>query len=212
MSTDKARWSYRVAKRTADVVAASVGLVILSPILAGVAIAVRAKLGRPVLFRQQRPGRDGRPFMLLKFRSMLEIDQFKGRVTDADRLTSFGRTLRATSLDELPTLWNVLRGDMSVVGPRPLLMEYLERYSPEQAQRHRVRPGITGLAQVRGRNELPWEDRFRLDVQYVEIQSLALDLRILVETVRSVLAREGISHSGHVTMPPFEAAQRTETS
>ncbi|MFS2280431.1 sugar transferase [Microbacterium sp. OR21] len=190
-------------KRVLDLVSAATALVLLSPVIAAVAVAVAVRLGRPVLFAQKRPGRDGKIFTLYKFRSMRDIDPAEGLVTDADRLTPFGKLLRSTSLDELPSLWNVLRGDMSIVGPRPLLIEYLELYSPEQARRHHVRPGITGLAQVSGRNGLPWEDRFRLDVEYVERRSLALDVRVLVATVRSVVRREGISAEGHATMRKF---------
>ncbi|WP_413637623.1 sugar transferase [Microbacterium sp. OR21] len=197
------RHPYDVLKRVLDLVSAATALVLLSPVIAAVAVAVAVRLGRPVLFAQKRPGRDGKIFTLYKFRSMRDIDPAEGLVTDADRLTPFGKLLRSTSLDELPSLWNVLRGDMSIVGPRPLLIEYLELYSPEQARRHHVRPGITGLAQVSGRNGLPWEDRFRLDVEYVERRSLALDVRVLVATVRSVVRREGISAEGHATMRKF---------
>lgn len=165
---------------------------------------VRRKLGSPVLFRQVRPGLHGRPFMMVKFRTMTDERGADGELLpDAQRLTSFGRFLRATSLDELPELWNVLRGEMSLVGPRPLLMEYLPLYSPEQARRHEVRPGITGWAQVNGRNALSWEDRFKLDVWYIDHRSLWLDLRILWLTVRKVIVREGISAQGEATMPRF---------
>ncbi len=165
---------------------------------------VRRKLGSPVLFRQVRPGLHGRPFMMVKFRTMTDERGADGELLpDARRLTSFGRFLRATSLDELPELWNVLRGEMSLVGPRPLLMEYLPLYSPEQARRHEVRPGITGWAQVNGRNALSWEGRFKLDVWYVDHRSLWLDLRILWLTVRKVIVREGISAQGEATMPRF---------
>lgn len=165
---------------------------------------VRCKLGSPVLFRQVRPGLHGRPFMMIKFRTMTDERGADGELLpDARRLTSFGRFLRATSLDELPELWNVLRGEMSLVGPRPLLMEYLPLYSPEQARRHEVRPGITGWAQVNGRNALSWEERFKLDVWYVDHRSLWLDLRILWLTVRKVIVREGISAQGEATMPRF---------
>ncbi len=165
---------------------------------------VRRKLGSPVLFRQVRPGLHGRPFMMVKFRTMTDERGADGELLpDARRLTSFGRFLRATSLDELPELWNVLRGEMSLVGPRPLLMEYLPLYSPEQARRHEVRPGITGWAQVNGRNALSWEERFKLDVWYVDHRSLWLDLRILWLTVRKVIVREGISAQGEATMPRF---------
>lgn len=165
---------------------------------------VRRELGSPVLFRQIRPGLQGRPFMMIKFRTMTDKCGADGELLpDAQRLTSFGRFLRATSLDELPELWNVLRGEMSLVGPRPLLMEYLPLYSPEQARRHEVRPGITGWAQVNGRNALSWEERFKLDVWYVDHRSLWLDLRILWLTVRKVIVREGISAQGEATMPRF---------
>ncbi|MCZ8253493.1 MAG: sugar transferase [Hylemonella sp.] len=165
---------------------------------------VRRKLGSPVLFRQVRPGLHGRPFMMVKFRTMTDERGADGELLpDARRLTSFGRFLRATSLDELPELWNVLRGEMSLVGPRPLLMEYLPLYSPEQARRHEVRPGITGWAQVNGRNALSWEERFKLDVWYVDHRSLWLDLRILWLTVRKVIVREGISAQGEATMTRF---------
>lgn len=195
---------YDGLKRCLDVVSAGLALVLLSPIICGVAILVALNLGRPVLFMQTRPGMEGKPFALLKFRSMRNLDETAGLVTDAERLTPFGRALRSTSLDELPSLWNVLRGDMSVVGPRPLLVEYLPRYTPQQARRHEVRPGITGLAQASGRNALTWEQRFDLDVQYVDSRSLALDARIVLATVKSVVMREGVSQAGHVTMPRFE--------
>lgn len=165
---------------------------------------VRCRLGSPVLFRQVRPGLHGRPFRMVKFRTMTDERGADGELLpDAQRLTSFGRFLRATSLDELPELWNVLRGEMSLVGPRPLLMEYLPLYSPEQARRHEVRPGITGWAQVNGRNALSWEERFKLDIWYVDHRSLWLDLRILWLTVRKVIVREGISAQGEATMPRF---------
>lgn len=196
---------YQIAKRTIDIVASAAALVITAPLQAGIAVAVASKLGRPVLFRQQRPGKDGIPFTLLKFRTMLPIDEAKGLISDKDRLTHFGQILRSTSLDELPTLWNVLKGDMSLVGPRPLLMEYLPRYTAEQARRHEIRPGVTGLAQVSGRNELAWGDKFALDVEYVDTCSLTLDLRILLRTLRSVVLREGISAPGQATMAEFGA-------
>lgn len=194
----------RLAKRAFDLVTAAVLLVISAPIQSVVAAAVALKLGRPVLFRQPRPGLNGEIFTMLKFRTMLPVDPARGLESDADRLTSFGHKLRSTSLDELPTLWNVLRGDMSLVGPRPLLVEYLDRYTPRQARRHEVRPGVTGLAQVSGRNALSWEEKFELDVEYVERRSLSLDLRILFATVRSVLRRQGINQQGEATMPKFE--------
>ncbi len=194
---------YDLFKRLLDAAGAAVALVALSPVILITALFVAVNLGRPVVFSQPRPGRGGRVFTLYKFRSMREVDEARGFVTDEQRLTRFGRLLRASSLDELPSLWNVLHGDMSFVGPRPLLVEYLERYTPEQARRHEVRPGITGLAQVSGRNAVAWEDRFRLDVDYVDRRSLALDARVLVATVRSVVRREGISAEGHVTMRKF---------
>lgn len=190
----------RFVKRLFDVYAAALALVALSPVIAVVALLVRSNLGRPVIFSQERPGLNHKTFTLYKFRSMRNPDAGRGLLTDQERLTRFGRLLRSTSLDELPTLWNVLRGDMSFVGPRPLLVEYLDRYTPEQARRHNVRPGITGLAQANGRNALTWDEKFRLDVEYVDSQSLLLDLRILARTARAVLAREGISHDGHATM------------
>jgi lipopolysaccharide/colanic/teichoic acid biosynthesis glycosyltransferase len=197
---------YDVVKRALDVVAAAIALVVLSPVILVTAVLVAVKLGRPVVFAQKRPGRDGRIFTLYKFRSMRSVDESRGWVTDADRLTPFGVRLRSTSLDELPSLWNVLRGDMSVVGPRPLLVEYLERYTPEQARRHEVRPGITGLAQVTGRNAISWEDKFAQDVRYVDRRSVGLDLRIVLATIGSVVKREGISAEGHATMTKFGEA------
>jgi lipopolysaccharide/colanic/teichoic acid biosynthesis glycosyltransferase len=164
---------------------------------------VAVGLGRPVLFRQSRAGRNGKPFTLVKFRTMRDVDPAANRVTDADRLTGLGRFLRSTSLDELPTLCNVLSGDMSIVGPRPLPTRYLDRYSPAEARRHQVRPGITGLAQVRGRNLLSWQEKFRFDVQYVDDRSLSLDLRILAATVAIVFRRDGISAEGEATAPEF---------
>lgn len=188
-------------KRAIDIVASSVGLVVSAPIQLVVAGVVVATMGRPVLFRQPRPGKDGEVFELVKFRSMRDPDE--NHVTDAERLTGFGKFIRSTSLDELPALINVLKGEMSLVGPRPLLVQYLERYSPEQARRHEVRPGITGLAQVRGRNQLDWESKFALDVEYVDHRSLKLDLQILWETIAVVFKRSGIGADGHVTMTEF---------
>lgn len=203
-----ARRPYDAVKRALDAAAAAVGLVVLSPVIVITALVVRLNLGSPVLFTQPRPGRGGRIFRLYKFRSMRSVDESRGWVTDEQRLTRFGRILRSTSLDELPSLWNVLHGDMSVVGPRPLLVEYLPRYTPEQNRRHEVRPGITGLAQVNGRNTLSWEDRFAFDVRYVEHRSLSMDTRVLLGTVRTVLIREGISHDGEATMARFEGRER----
>jgi len=194
---------YPLVKRAADVVFATAALIISFPLQAGVALIVAVKLGRPVLFKQPRPGKGGQIFTLYKFRTMTNVDSEGGLVTDEQRLTSFGKALRSTSLDELPTLMNVLRGDMSLVGPRPLLVSYLERYSPHQARRHEVRPGVTGLAQVSGRNELSWEDRFELDIRYVDGCSLWLDLSILRRTVRAVIRRDGITAAGSATMPEF---------
>ncbi|MFC0003684.1 sugar transferase [Micromonospora siamensis] len=186
-----------------DVAMAALLLVLAAPVIAAVALLVAVGLGRPVLFRQRRTGLHGRCFDVVKFRTMLPMDPSRGLLDDAARLTAFGKWLRATSLDELPSLWNVLRGDMSLVGPRPLLPEYLDRYSPWQARRHEVRPGVTGLSQVRGRNSLSWEEKLDLDVEYVDTRSLRLDLAILLDTVRTVLRREGISAAGHVTAPEF---------
>ncbi|WP_269458418.1 sugar transferase [Micromonospora coriariae] len=190
-------------KRIFDATLAAVLLVLLTPLLVVVAVLVMVGLGRPVLFRQCRAGLHGRPFEVVKFRTMRPPNHGRSLVSDGDRLTPLGRWLRATSLDELPTLWNVLRGDMSLVGPRPLLPEYLGRYSASQARRHEVRPGVTGLAQVRGRNSLSWEEKLDLDVQYVDTRNFRLDLSILVATVRTVLRREGINAAGSVTAPEF---------
>ncbi|HEX8360770.1 MAG TPA: sugar transferase [Longimicrobium sp.] len=186
------------AKRALDVAGAGAGLLVLSPAILAVAAAVRLRLGSPVLFRQERTGRGGRSFTILKFRTMLD-----GAGSDAERLTSFGRFLRSTSLDELPQLWNVLRGDMSLVGPRPLLPEYLGRYTPRQARRHEVRPGITGWNAVNGRNSMTWDEQFELDVWYVENRSFWLDLRILGLTVVEVVRRTGIAQPGEATRERF---------
>jgi lipopolysaccharide/colanic/teichoic acid biosynthesis glycosyltransferase len=184
-------------------------VVLLAPIMAAVAMLVLFRLGRPVLFRQLRPGRSGRPFELLKARTMRDARDAAGRpLPDAERLTGFGKFLRRTSLDELPELWNVLRGDMSLVGPRPLLVEYLPLYSAQQRRRHEVLPGITGWAQVNGRNATEWEERFRLDTWYVDHVSFALDLKIVALTVWRVIARDGISAPAHVTMPRFTGGAR----
>lgn len=201
---------YDFVKRGLDIVAAAAGLIVLAPVIAGTALAVRTKLGAPVLFRQARAGRDGRTFTLLKFRSMLDDRDAQGRLLeDEDRLTPFGSALRSTSLDELPSLWNVLRGDMSVVGPRPLLVHYLDGYTLRQARRHEVRPGITGLAQVSGRNSLEWDEIFELDVEYVDHRSAGLDLRILGRTIATVLKRDGITAEGHVTREAFREEPTT---
>lgn len=196
-------------KRLIDIVAASTALVLLSPVIAAVAVAVRLRLGSPVLFRQQRPGLHGRPFTLIKFRTMLDAHGADGEpLPDAERLPRFGRWLRSTSLDELPELWNVLRGDMSLVGPRPLLMHYLPLYSPEQARRHDVRPGLTGWAQINGRNALSWDEKFALDLWYVDHWSLRLDLKILATSFIHVFSRRGISAEGSATMPEFTGSRR----
>lgn len=199
--------AYDPLKRMIDVLASAFLLVATAPLQLAVAALVRRNLGSPVLFRQPRPGKDEKIFELVKFRTMLEPDPAKGLVTDEQRLTRFGRLLRSTSLDELPTLLNVIKGDMSLVGPRPLLVRYLDRYSPEQQRRHEVRPGITGLAQVSGRNALTWQAKFEKDVEYVVQRSLALDVVILFRTVRGVLRREGISADGEVTMPEFKGPE-----
>lgn len=192
-------------KRFFDLAVSLLTLLIFSPVILIVALLVRIKLGSPVLFSQERPGLHGKPFMMFKFRTMKNLNGPDGLpLPDDQRLTRFGKLLRSTSLDELPELINVIRGEMSLVGPRPLLMEYLTRYSPRQARRHEVRPGITGLAQVNGRNAISWEERFELDVLYVESQSLLLDLKILWQTVGKVLRRDGVSAAGHVTMSKFE--------
>lgn len=191
-------------KRTFDIVASASALVLLSPVLAITAHKVKKELGSPVLFRQTRPGLHGRPFEMIKFRTMKDAtDKAGNALPDSERLTDFGKKLRASSLDELPELWNVLKGDMSLVGPRPLLMEYLPLYSAEQAKRHNVRPGVTGYAQVNGRNSLSWEDKFKLDTWYVEHQSLWLDMKILLKTVKKVIIKDGISAEGEATMTKF---------
>lgn len=193
-----------LVKHAMDITVATGGLIVLAPVIGVVAGLVRWRLGNPVLFRQQRPGLHGEPFTMLKFRTMRDAVGPDGRpLPDAERLTGLGRTLRHTSLDELPELWNVLRGDMSLVGPRPLLMRYLAHYSPEQMRRHDVRPGITGWAQVNGRNALTWEQKFACDLWYVDHRSVRLDLRILLLTVRQVVLGAGISHGDAATMPMF---------
>jgi lipopolysaccharide/colanic/teichoic acid biosynthesis glycosyltransferase len=201
-------WYGRFGKRTFDLTVAGFALLLLLPLFGVVSAIVRLTLGRPVLFRQRRPGLNGRPFTLVKFRSLTDRYDGQGQpFPDADRLTRVGRVLRGSSLDELPELWNVLKGDMSLVGPRPLLMEYLPRYSPRQAQRHAVKPGMTGLAQISGRNELPWEQRFELDLFYAGHISLWLDLRILVRTIWQVIAGRGISQPGQATAQEFRGAE-----
>jgi len=195
-------------KRAFDILVGVVFLALLSPVLIAIALVVRLRLGSPVLFRQTRPGLKGAPFEILKFRTMTDDRDDDGNLLpDAERLTRFGRFLRASSLDELPELWNVVRGDMSLVGPRPLLMEYLPLYDEEQARRHDVRPGITGLAQINGRNAITWEEKFAHDVWYVDHQSLWLDLKILVLTVGAVLRPRGISADNYTTMTYFEGSK-----
>lgn len=196
---------YSFGKRLFDLVLTVPALFVFLPLLAVLGLLVRLKLGSPVLFRQQRPGLGGRPFWLLKFRTMINACDADGRpLPDEQRLTRFGRFLRATSLDELPELFNVLKGDMSLVGPRPLLMEYLDRYTPEQRRRHEVKPGITGWAQVNGRNAITWEEKFKLDVWYVDNWSLWLDIKIIARTIWKILKREGISQPGQATMEEFK--------
>ena len=193
-----------MSKRLFDIVVSLLALVLLSPVLVVLFFLIRMKLGTPVFFTQTRPGVDGKPFKMIKFRTMLEATDAQGNpLPDAERMTPFGRMLRATSMDELPELWNVLKGDMSLVGPRPLLMEYIPLYSREQFRRHEVRPGITGWAQVNGRNAISWEERFKLDVWYVENHNLWLDLKIIFLTVKRVLQRDGISQEGQATMTKF---------
>lgn len=195
-------------KRAMDIVGAVVGLVLLAPVMAVIAILIWWKLGRPILFVQLRPGLHGRPFRLYKFRTMSDARDADGHLLpDAQRLTGLGRFLRATSLDELPELWNVVKGDMSLVGPRPLLMEYLPLYTAEQARRHEVKPGLTGWAQVNGRNALSWEEKFALDVWYVDNRSFLLDCRIVWMTLLKVIRREGITAPGEATMPKFTGSR-----
>ena len=196
-------------KRSIDLLLSLIAIVAFSPLLLVLAIVIRLRLGSPVLFRQVRPGFGGKPFQLVKFRTMTDEKDARGDLLpDSQRLPAFGRMLRATSLDELPELWNVLKGDMSLVGPRPLLMEYLDLYTSEQSRRHEVRPGITGWAQVNGRNALSWEDKFALDVWYVDNQSLWLDLKILLMTIMKVVKRDGVSHTGEATMSRFEGSDQ----
>nr|WP_278986413.1 sugar transferase [Plesiomonas shigelloides] len=191
-------------KRLFDFLLSFIGLILLSPIIALIAWRVRKNLGCPVLFRQTRPGLNGTPFEMVKFRTMRDaVDANGNPLPDADRMTVFGNKLRNSSLDELPELWNVLKGDMSLVGPRPLLMQYLPLYNQEQARRHEVRPGVTGWAQINGRNAISWEDKFKLDVWYIDNRSFWLDLKILLLTAKKVFIREGISANDHVTIAPF---------
>ena len=191
-------------KRLLDIVIASSALVLLSPVYLIVAHKVKKNLGSPVLFRQVRPGLNGQPFEMIKFRTMKDALDAEGNpLPDSERLTPFGKMLRATSLDEMPELWNVIKGDMSIVGPRPLLMEYLPLYNEQQAKRHNVRPGITGYAQVNGRNAISWEKKFELDTWYVENQSLWLDFKIMLKTIKKVIAKDDISAEGETTMTNF---------
>lgn len=194
----------RYGKRLLDILIALPALLVLTPLLASLALLVRVKLGTPILFRQTRPGRRGRPFAIAKFRTMTDARDGTGQLLpDAERLTKFGRFLRSTSLDELPELINVLKGEMSLVGPRPLLIQYLERYTPEQARRHEVRPGITGWAQINGRNAITWEQKFEYDVWYVDHVALGLDVKIMVLTLRKILKRESINEPGQATAQEF---------
>lgn len=201
----------RIAKRTFDIGVSAVGLVLTAPVQLVLALVIAKRLGRPILFVQSRPGKDGRVFDLVKFRSMLPVDEARGLLTDEDRMTAFGSVLRSTSLDELPTLWNVLRGDMSLVGPRPLLVRYLGRYSPRQARRHELRPGVTGLAQISGRNNISWDDKLELDVQYVETRTFVGDLKILASTIGRVLRRDGVNQDGSVTVTEFGGSEAKQS-
>jgi lipopolysaccharide/colanic/teichoic acid biosynthesis glycosyltransferase len=198
-------------KRILDVVIASTALVVLSPLYAFVAYKVKKNLGSPVLFRQVRPGLNGQPFEMIKFRTMKDAVDAQGNpLPDSERLTAFGKMLRATSLDEMPELWNVIKGDMSIVGPRPLLMEYLPLYNAEQAKRHDVRPGMTGYAQVNGRNAIGWEEKFKLDTWYVENRSLWLDFKIMLKTVKKVISKDDISAEGEATMTRFTGSNQQD--
>jgi len=201
-------WYRKFGKRILDIVLSTVGLVALSPIALLVAVAIRIGMGSPVIFRQVRPGLHGKPFVMYKFRTMLDLrDEHGNLLPDEQRLTRLGRFLRRLSLDEIPELWNVLKGDMSVVGPRPLLMEYLPLYTPEQARRHEVKPGMAGPVIMSGRNLLDWEEKFKLDVWYVDHMSFWLDMKILILTLWKVLKQEGICAEGHVTMPKFDGTK-----
>lgn len=192
-------------KRLFDIIASTLALILLSPVIAITAYFIHKKLGSPVLFRQVRPGLKGKPFEMIKFRTMKDaVDKHGQSLPDSERLTPFGMKLRSTSLDELPGLWNVLKGDMSLVGPRPLLMQYLPLYNQEQNRRHDVRPGVTGWAQINGRNAIGWNEKFKFDVWYVDNQSLWLDIKILLLTIKKVFIKEGISANDHVTIEPFK--------
>ena len=193
-----------MVKRLFDIVVSAIALLVFLPLILILIVLVRIKLGSPVFFTQTRPGKDGKPFQMVKFRSMTTAKDADGNLLpDDQRLPKFGKLLRSTSLDELPELWNVLKGDMSLVGPRPLLMQYLDRYTPEQRRRHEVRPGITGWAQVNGRNNVPWEERFKMDVWYVDNHNRLLDIKILWMTVLKVVKRSDVSQEGHATMTEF---------
>ena len=195
-------------KRLFDIFSSLIGLLVLAPVIFIIAFQVHRKLGSPIFFRQVRPGKDGKSFQMIKFRTMRDVPNENGDLLpDSERMIPFGNFLRNSSLDELPELWNVLKGDMSLVGPRPLLMEYLPLYSTEQARRHNVRPGITGWAQVNGRNAISWNEKFKYDVWYVENQSFWLDMKIIWMTIKKVIAREGISADDHATMPKFSGSQ-----
>jgi len=195
-------------KRLLDIIIASIALILLSPLYFYVAHKVKKNLGSPVLFRQVRPGLHGKPFEMIKFRSMKDAVDAQGNpLPDSERLTPFGKMLRSSSLDEMPELWNVIKGDMSIVGPRPLLMEYLPLYNQEQAKRHLLRPGMTGHAQVNGRNAISWEEKFKLDTWYVENQSVWLDFKIMLKTVKKVLAKDDINEAGEATMTKFTGTQ-----
>ncbi len=198
-------------KRLLDIIIASIALILLSPLYVFVAYKVKKNLGSPVLFRQVRPGLHGKPFEMIKFRTMKDAADEQGNpLPDSERLTAFGQMLRSTSLDEMPELWNVIKGDMSIVGPRPLLMEYLPLYNAEQAKRHNVRPGMTGHAQVNGRNAIGWEEKFKLDTWYVENQSIWLDFKIMLKTVKKVIAKDDISAEGEATMTRFTGSQHKD--
>jgi sugar transferase EpsL len=200
------------AKRVTDFFFSAIALLVLAPLIAAVALTIRLSVGRPVLFRQTRPGHKGKPFTLLKFRTMTIARNSRGvLLPDAERLTPIGKLLRHLSLDELPQLWNVFRGDMSLVGPRPLLMRYMNRYTPEQSRRHDVKPGMTGWAQVNGRNTITWPDRFAMDIWYVDHWNLLLDIRILLQTLWQVMKRSDISQQGHATMPEFLGSERSKS-
>ena len=195
-------------KRLIDVIGSLIGLTISSPLIIIISVIIYFTMGRPIFFKQIRPGLNGKPFVIYKFRTMLDLRDENGNLLpDEKRITTIGKFLRSTTLDELPEFWNVLKGDMSLVGPRPLLMEYLDRYTPEQARRHEVKPGMTGWAQVNGRNAISWEEKFKLDVWYVDKWSILLDLKIIFLTILKVLKREGISAEGYATMPEFRGVK-----